>query len=245
VSTTTVKDVTVSFSAKPVFRNLTLSIDAGSCTALVGENGSGKTTLLRILLGLETLASGSAVTFASADVRTSYIPQDYRNAVLPWLNLSKNLNLALSPNDGASARSDMQFVETARQFKIEFDLKKYPNQLSGGEQQVFLIARALLARPSFLVLDEPFSAIDYGRRQLVRNFMAESIENQRITVVFSSHDFEDAVLMADQVVVLSKRSLGIQGIYDVPLPWPRHSSLRNNDSYRDILSTITAAVLKS
>src|SRR6185437_843461 len=160
-----------------VLEDINLQIHRGERVALVGPNGSGKTTLLRIILGIEQADEGSIVlNDPDTSYCTSYVPQDYRNALFPWLRLSANITLAnghrmrchkASGGETNPTESLSEYSELAEIFHLPLDISKYPYQLSGGEQQIFLLMRAVLAYPVLMLLDEPMSAVDFGRKRLI------------------------------------------------------------------------------
>src|SRR5258706_3120462 len=166
---------------RQVLEKVSLNIDAEDRIAFVGPNGSGKTTLLRILLGIDSADEGTAKLSDALDGHAiGYVPQDYRNALFPWLRLHANLALANGAcADGQALFADLstEAVDSYRKFsdkfRVSLDLQKYPYQLSGGEQQIFLLIRSLIQKPKLLVLDDPLSAVDFGRRRFIQDFLAD------------------------------------------------------------------------
>jgi ABC-type nitrate/sulfonate/bicarbonate transport system ATPase subunit len=136
-----------------------------------------------------------------------------------------------------------QFVAFATELRLDFDLSRRTSELSGGEQQLFLLVRALIRSPGFLVFDEPLSAIDYGRKEIIRNYLGRYLAQHNSTFVFASHEFDDAVLLADRILVLAREAEGVKLEIPVPLPWPRTTQGRDNPVFRDILGRVTEAVL--
>jgi len=236
-----------------VLEDVDLQIHRGERVALVGPNGSGKTTLLRIILGIEQPDKGSIV-MNDPDTRycTSYVPQDYRNALFPWLRLRANITLAnghrmrcqrASGGETVSADPISEYSELAEVFHLPLDTSKYPYQLSGGEQQIFLLMRAILAYPILMLLDEPMSAVDFGRKRLILQHLASWVFRRNVSLVFASHDFEEAVMLSDRVYVFGRRSGRLKATVEVDLPWPRTLELRQDVRFRSLVDDVTRAIL--
>jgi len=236
---------------RQVLEKVSLDIDAEDCIAFVGPNGSGKTTLLRILLGIDAADEGNAQLSSALDGHAiGYVPQDYRNALFPWLRLHANLALA----NGACRNGDSIFGDLSKQatdsyrsfsevFRVSLDLEKYPYQLSGGEQQMFLLIRALIQKPRLLVLDEPLSAVDFGRRRYIQQFLADLLHDTKCTLLFASHDFEEAVMLSNRVIVLSGDSGKLKKIIEVNLPWPRTAQVKSDPRFSAAVEAIISTVL--
>jgi NitT/TauT family transport system ATP-binding protein len=228
-------------AARSLLKDVSLSIAASERVILIGANGSGKSTILRIILGLEKQDAGEVrATPDLSRVCVSYVPQDYRNALFPWLRLSANLALWLG--DEVADWSEA-FDEFAAALKIVFDRQKYPYELSGGEQQLLLFAQALLRRPSLLIMDEPFSAVDSARKQLALEILTDYLHRDRCTLVGVTHDISDAVFIADRVIILAPDSDQIRHAMSVPLQWPRKSAKRVSREFAEIVEQVTRAVL--
>ena len=236
---------------RQVLEKVSLNIEAGDRIALVGPNGSGKTTLLRILLGIDKADEGVVKLSDMLDGHAiSYVPQDYRNALFPWLRLRANLALA----NGACKHGDALFGELSKEgadayrkfsdvFRVSLDLDKYPYQLSGGEQQIFLLIRALIQKPTLLVLDEPLSAVDFGRRRFIQDFLGDWTHRTGCTMLFASHDFEEAVMLSNRVIVLCADSGELKNIIEVDLLWPRTAGMKTDPRFVAAVNEIISSVL--
>src|ERR1051325_4045226 len=178
--------------ARQVLEKVSLRVESQDRVAFVGPNGSGKTTLLRIILGIDAPDTGTANLSRSLDHNAiGYVPQDYRNALFPWLRLHANLSLANGACQNANAfirplsdeglQAYRKFSET---FRVNLNLEKYPYQLSGGEQQIFLLMRAVIQKPKLLVLDEPLSAVEFGRRRFIQDFLGYWMHRSACTLLF-------------------------------------------------------------
>jgi NitT/TauT family transport system ATP-binding protein len=222
-----------------VLEEVNLSCSRGERISLVGPNGSGKTTLMRLMLGIEAPDSGTVeCPLIGSGLKVSYIPQDYRNALFPWLALRKNLFLPEGTTTEMSGDLQNKIEDLSERFRVKLDFKKYPYQISGGEQQIFLLLRAILSRPDVIILDEPLSAVDLGRKRIIQGYLAEWMAEHDITLVFASHDFEEAVLLADRVIILAHDSATIKHDLKINLPWPRTMAMRESEEFKRSLMVI-------
>lgn len=226
--------------ARTVLDSVSLIVRRGERIAFVGANGSGKSTLLRLLSGYEKPDRGE-VTYADQHIRNriGYIPQDYRNALFPWLRLSANL----FPGGDATPASLDQAKRLFPTLQLQPAWDKFPYQMSGGEQQLLLLARAILHRPAALFLDEPLSAVDITRRQLIHDFLGQWLLAGGVTVLLATHNLREAVLLSDRVHVLVTGK--IIGSVVVPLAWPRHRGQQQSPEFqtalRDVLTLLSCS----
>lgn len=234
---------------KTVLDRFSLSVSSGDRIALVGANGSGKTTLLRLILGVVDPERGAVLRSPVEDGKSvAYLPQDYRQALFPWFSLEANLALAM-PGRTAGLRSQalashlQQYQELSDTFKIHLDLQKFPYELSGGEQQIFLLIRSLLSNPSLMVLDEPLSAVDFARKRLIQDHLGSWLTGQDLMFIFASHDYEEAVLLANRVLILTGESSHQYSDLSVMLPWPRTFEMRYLGVFRQAMDGIASEVL--
>jgi NitT/TauT family transport system ATP-binding protein len=193
--------------------SVSLSVPRGRRVALLGRNGGGKSTILRVAAGLVTPDHGSA----DVSGPIGYVPQDVRASLLPWFRVDDNVLLGVPERRRAEALEHaLSIVPLAREL-----LKRYPYQLSGGEQQMVTVARALVRAPRVLLLDEPFSALDLAARVALRDALTGSCVARGTTALLVTHELEDAVAFADQAIVLAGRPPRVA--YDGPL----HASTRD------------------
>jgi len=208
------REVSVNFGATEVFHDLSLEISQGEFVAVVGPSGCGKTTLLNVLSGFLKPSSGS-VTY-SGRVRMVY----QHDSLLPWKTAAQNIALGLR-DLSSDAERERQLEEMLRLIKLEEFAAHYPHQLSGGMRQRVELARALAGNTDILLLDEPFSSLDYLARLRLRRELVRMLEELPRTVVLVTHDIEEAAQLADRILVLSDRPARICRELRVSIPRPR------------------------
>jgi ABC-type nitrate/sulfonate/bicarbonate transport system ATPase subunit len=209
-----IEDGSASFGDIEVFRNLSLEIARGEFVAVVGPSGCGKTTLLNLFSGF--LKPSSGIVACSGRVRTVY----QHDSLFPWQTAAQNIAMGLRDLSSEAERS-RQLEDMLRLIKLEEFGGHYPHQLSGGMRQRVELARALAGATDILLLDEPFSSLDYLTRLRLRRELARMLEELPRTVVLVTHDIEEAAQLADRILVLSDRPARICRELRVALPRPR------------------------
>ena len=209
-----------------VLRGLDLVIEPGECLAVVGASGSGKTTLLRMLAGLETPDAGEVridgVPRQGVGTERAVIYQEPR--LLPWLSVLGNVAFGLEAR-GLSGPTVQERARAAiRLVGLQDFETAFPRQLSGGMAQRAGIARALAVRPEILLLDEPLGALDAMTRIALQEELARIWEEERVTMILVTHDLEEAIVLADRVLVLPREKGGRPRLIDIALPRPRDRS---------------------
>ena len=208
-----VKNVARSFGAVEIFRDLNLQVARGEFVALVGPSGCGKTTLLNLLSGHDTPSKGEI----HRNGKTRMVFQS--DGLLPWMTAAENIELGL--RHLKSAESAAQVADLLALIGLSEVGARYPHQLSGGQRQRIEIARALAGETDILLLDEPFSALDYLTRLRLRAEFARLLFERPRTVIFVTHDIEEAAQLADRILILSKRPTRICNEIQVQAPRPR------------------------
>jgi len=208
-------------------RDVSLDIDKSSFVSFVGPSGCGKSTLLRIVAGLlpptagEVWFQGEHVTSAPFDM--IYVFQQYSKSIFPWLTVMENTGFGLKNRSlgtrPAAVRAECQAM--LRRVGLEGFESHYPWQLSGGMQQRVAIARALCCRPAVLLMDEPFSAVDALTRAELQELILELWADFGLTVLFVTHDIEEAVYLSQRVVVLSPAPAVIEEKVEIAIEYPR------------------------
>ncbi|NLS01266.1 ABC transporter ATP-binding protein [Rhizobium sp. P38BS-XIX] len=218
-------DINLSYGDRAIISGLSLSLKRGEIVCVVGPSGCGKTTALRMAGGL-VRPNGGVVRFLGEPLTAprrdvAIVFQDYGKALLPWRTAAANVALALEAAGVAKAEhKDRSFALLAK-VGLSGHENKYPTEMSGGMQQRIQIARCLAQEPSVLLMDEPFGALDAMTRQGLQDEMLTLVAETGTTVLFVTHDLEEAVYLGDRVIGLLPRPgrLGIE--LDVDLPRPR------------------------
>ena len=219
-----VDGVSKSFGARPVVENVSLAVRDGEFVAIVGPSGCGKSTLLNIIAGFERADRGTVRIDGAVRKRPSRngIMISQHGSVFPWLTVQENLRFALSatshPNPAQRAHRYIEMVG------LEGFEAAYPHELSGGMLKRVELARALVVKPEILYMDEPFSALDALMSLRMQTELRRILEEERHTVLLITHDVEEAIFLADRILVLSPRPTTIQTEFEVDIPHPRKLS---------------------
>jgi sulfate transport system ATP-binding protein len=235
-----VRNLVKSFGAFRAVNDISLKVESGELVALLGPSGCGKTTLLRIIAGLETpdegqvFLSGEDTTQASArEKKVGFVFQHY--ALFRRMSVYENVAFGLKVMKGKDKPTAAQIKERVNHLlsmvQMDWALKRLPSQLSGGQRQRVALARALATNPSVLLLDEPFSALDAKVRLELRRWLRKLHDDLHITTLFVTHDQEEALELADRIVVINKGVIEQQGtpaeVYDHPANAFVHNFLGN------------------
>ncbi|MGP3535828.1 ABC transporter ATP-binding protein [Microbacterium sp. RD1] len=208
-------------SANLVLKDISLEVRQGEFVCLVGPSGAGKTTLLRCLTSLMRPTSGSVsldgVRLDGPSAQISVVFQEYTRSLFPWLTVERNVALPLRARGVPRALVRDLVRETLESVGLPEIEKKHPWQLSGGMQQRVAIARALVTEPEVLVMDEPFASIDAQTRLELEDLTLSLQRTRAMSVVLVTHDIDEAVYLADRVVVLSKNPATVQRVVAVSL----------------------------
>lgn len=209
-------------ASTPVIQDLSLSVEAGRFVAIVGGSGVGKTTVLRMAAGLVSPSTGRVWLTGQTrpDARKSAVVfQDSR--LMPWRTLEDNIGYGLEGLP-ISVSEKKQRVRQAMELTGLSELgRRWPHELSGGQAQRGGIARALAVKPDVLLMDEPFSAVDAVTRRHLQTELVQVWQQSGAAILFVTHDIEEAVFLADEVIVLGNRPANIVARFDVALPRPR------------------------
>lgn len=222
-----VRDVWMTFPGKQpgadvhVLERINLQVELGEFVCIVGPSGCGKSTLLNIIAGFLKATKGDVTiegeSLKGPDPRRVFVFQE--NGVFPWLTVRDNIGFGLSRKTAAEReRIVHHYVEMVGLTGFE---KAYPRELSGGMRQRVEIARALAANPDIIYMDEPFGALDFITRLKMRTDLTRIWQQEKKTILFVTHDIEEAVQLADRVLVMSKRPATIQEEVRIDLPRPR------------------------
>jgi sulfonate transport system ATP-binding protein len=218
---------------------VSLEIGRGEIVAVVGGSGCGKSTLLRILAGLDRASEGTVrvggTVITAPHAAVGIVFQEPR--LLPWLTVAGNVGFGLADLPAADRNDRVQ--ATLSRVGLAGYGRRWPRELSGGQAQRVAIARALVARPSVLLLDEPFSALDAFTRVDLQDHLLDLWAETRPTLLLVTHDIEEALVLADRVVVMRPRPGRIASVHAVDLPRPRDRlSPDFEDAKRRVLQTL-------
>ncbi len=193
--------------------NISFALDKEEVLCIVGSSGCGKSTLLNILAGLDSSYSGQ-IKFNN-EAKIGYMLQE--DALFPWLNILDNACLGLDI-EKKKTKENIEFVkELLIKYGLGDFLEKYPHELSGGMRQRVALIRTLALKPDILMLDEPFSALDYVSRLSVSDDVLKIIKSEKKSVIMITHDLAEAISIADRVIVLSMRPAKIKSVYEINL----------------------------
>jgi ABC-type nitrate/sulfonate/bicarbonate transport system ATPase subunit len=227
------RTLSMSFGTHLVLDHIDLSVADGEFLSIVGPSGCGKTTLLRLLAGLTTpssgqvLAEGKPITGPSRD--RAIVFQDYSRSLLPWRSVWTNVGLAFEGQGISRAARKTRSYALLEQMGLAQVGEYFPGQLSGGMQQRVQIARCLAQQPRVMLMDEPFGALDALTRQTLQDEISRLAKEQRVTVVFITHDLEEAIYLGDRVVALAPNPGRVAEMIDVGLSRPRNQLTTRED----------------
>ena len=226
--------------ARRVLDNISLELGSDRFAALIGPNGSGKTTLLNVIAGLIRTDEGEiqSVGFTAAVPKVGYVWQNYRDSLLPWFTVEDNIAFPMRITDGTWKPGR----ELARKFLASFlpdvapAAKTY--QLSGGQQQMVSLLRAVASKPDVLLLDEPFSSLDQHRSWNTALYVEKIWREHPVPVLFISHDVDEAVLLADDIFLLSRNGGKLAGHVTNSMPRPRTLDMLTDSRHVDCRNAV-------
>jgi NitT/TauT family transport system ATP-binding protein len=217
--------VAIRFGASPVLDGVSFAVLEGEFLCLLGPSGCGKSSLLRVIGGLMP-ASGGMVRVLGGQPeerwrRLAFVFQNPR--LVQWRTALENvmLGMELRMDGGAPPDADRRAYRYLEMVGLGNDIGKYPGMLSGGERQRVALARALAVEPDIVLMDEPFSALDITTRERLRDEVIQLWRSTRKTVVFVTHDLDEALYLADRVIILSDKPTRVLRMIEVPMPRPR------------------------
>ncbi|MCB8822144.1 ABC transporter ATP-binding protein [Microvirga rosea] len=221
-----------------------LSVTENDFITILGPSGCGKSTLLRIVAGLDKPTSGRVV-LKGQEIRApgadrGMVFQSY--TLFPWLTVADNIAYGLREKSVPSSMRREIVASYIDKVGLRGFEQHYPKQLSGGMQQRTAIARALANDPAILLLDEPFGALDNQTRSLMQELLLGIWERERKTVLFVTHDIEEAIFLASRVVVMTARPGQIKADIPVELPHPRHYRMKTSIEFSDLKALLTEEI---
>ncbi len=226
----------------PALDDVNLEVKDKEFVCFIGPSGCGKTTLLRVIAGLETPQSGTITLdgegISLPDSKRGMVFQEY--SLFPWQTVMQNITFG----PRMKGLDKQKALDIAKKYLELVGLEQfrdsYPHELSGGMRQRVAIARALANEPSVLLMDEPFGALDAQTRNLLQNELLQVWEKNQITILFVTHSVDEAVFLADRIVVLSARPGRVKAVIDVDLPRPRDRTGKQSNELRNRLLRMLA-----
>jgi NitT/TauT family transport system ATP-binding protein len=242
------EDVTVRFRAPSgevhtVARDISFAIEEGTFVAIVGPSGCGKSTLLNAAAGLLFPPAGRVLIFGEKlrgiNQHATYLFQ--QDALLPWRTVLDNVMLGPIFRNVARNEARAQALRWIDRVGLKGFEDRFPHQLSGGMRKRVAVAQSWIVNPRILLMDEPFGALDVQTRQIMETELLGLWQETKKTVLFITHDLEEAIALADKVVVLSAGPARLKGIYDVDLPRPRDvAEIRLSPGFMSLYTKIWA-----
>ena len=229
----TIRGLRKTFNDSVVYDDFAVDLPLGHFISIFGPNGCGKSTLINMVSGLMPMDAGEVLYDGQriSETRISYVFQNYREALFPWLKAIDNIHYPLKVMGIPRKERHDRVEKLLADFEVRIDLDAYPYTLSGGQQQAVSILRALVTEPEVLFLDEPFSALDYEMTMFMRSQLQKIFMKTKTTMLLVSHDLDEAIELADKVVLLTRRPTKVAEIVDIDLPWPRNLEVTTGESF--------------
>ncbi len=215
--------------------DISFKVFKGDFISIVGSSGCGKSTLLHILANIEELSSGEIIK--KDNIKLGYMLQ--QDALLPWLNILDNVTIGLRINKSLNKDIESDAIKMLTKYGLEEFIYSYPSNLSGGMRQRVALIRTLIMNPDIILLDEPFSALDYQTRLVLSNNIYDILKNESKTVVMITHDLAEAISMSSRIIVLSKRPGTIKS--DITIVFSKDMTpvdRRNDNKFKDYYSLL-------
>lgn len=225
-----------SFGGYVLYDNFNLELPSNQFISIFGPNGCGKSTLINMISGLIPFDQGKVLINGKPmrRARIGYVFQNYRDSLFPWLSAFDNIAYPLKVK-GVPERECRERVERLiATFNIRLDLKRYPYSFSGGQQQLISILRALVADPEVLFLDEPFSALDFETTLFVRDKLQEIFMATGLPMLMVVHNLEEAIYLADRILLLSKRPTYVVEQISFTAPRPRMPETLSSSEFVEV-----------
>lgn len=223
-----------------VLRDISLTVDEGEFVSFVGASGCGKTTLLRVMHGLIPPTSGKVVV-GGAEVQGPSTDRGFvlqQDSLLPWSTVLGNVMFGLEVQGKGGKEARAKALDLLRLVGLEGFENHYPLEISGGMRQRVNLARALAVDPDVLLMDEPFAALDAQTREIMQQELLRIWEKHRKTVIFVTHQIDEAIYLSDRVIVFSARPGRVKRDIAIDLPRPRSLSIKRSPEFLEIVDTI-------
>ncbi len=229
----TIRGLSKRFGSTDIYEKFDLDIPRGELITVFGPNGCGKSTLINMIAGLIPLDAGEVLFdgMRLSEIKFGYVFQNYREALFPWLRAFDNIAYPLKLMKVPKAERTARVEKLVDRLGIRLDLGLYPYQMSGGQQQLVSILRAFVVEPEILFLDEPFSALDYEMTLFMREQLQRLFMETRTTTIVVSHDLEEAVYLADRVLLLSRHPARVADFVPFDAERPRTDAVLSDKGF--------------
>jgi NitT/TauT family transport system ATP-binding protein len=218
----TIRGLSKRFGGAAIYDHFDLDLPRGKLISIFGPNGCGKSTLINMIAGLIPVDAGEILFDGMRldEIKFGYVFQNYREALFPWLRAIDNIEYPLKLMKLSKQARCSRVEQLIAHLGVKLDFNRYPYEMSGGQQQLVSIMRALVVDPEILFLDEPFSALDYEMTLFMREQLQRIFVETGTTTVLVSHDLEEAVYLADRILLLSRHPARVADLvpYDAPRP---------------------------
>ena len=230
-----VKNLSKSYNDKgdvvQVIKGLELSVAEYEFVSLFGPNGCGKTTLLNLIAGLSKPDDGNIVLNVDSEKDISIVFQDFKQSLLPWKNVGENISYPLRIRGDDKKSANLAVLDLIDTLNLKIDLNAKTYNLSGGQCQMVCLLRALTIKPRILLLDEPFSALDYQARTSLGKSLLDIWSRLKLTVIMISHDLDEALYLGSKTLFMSSKPSRISDVIETPFEYPRNFSLYSSKMY--------------
>lgn len=226
-----------------VLQDFSMDVYNGEFISIFGPNGCGKSTLLHLIAGIIEPDNGQIDLFSDGNSGkyVGMVFQNYDKSLLPWRTCLGNVGLPLETDNTLTKKERRnRAIEVLDELGIKLPLDNYPYQMSGGQKQLTCIARAMVRRPSLLLLDEPFASLDYQTRISMQETIQDIWGKTKVTTIFISHEIDEAIYLADRVLLLTSRPAGVAGWFDVMIKRPRELGILSSSAFVRLRADILA-----
>lgn len=231
---------------EPMMRDLSFSVGDGEFVSIIGASGCGKSTIFRLINGLEKPQSGEILVngkpIETQKNYSSFMPQ--KDLLLPWRTIEKNVCLPMEIMKVPADKQKKACKEALEQVGLSGYADKYPKDLSGGMKQRVAFARTLLAGADMLLLDEPFSALDYLTRVDMQEWLLSQWQNSGKSIIFITHDVEEAVFLSKRIFVIQDRPFSCMESVEIPMDYPRKREELKREDIADLKETLISKLRK-
>lgn len=230
-------------AVSPVVDDVSLSVADGEVVSIFGPNGCGKSTLLHIIAGITPHDAGDVSISGRTNGRSiGMVFQNYAASLMPWRTCVENIFLPLEAPPQLPRQERLErSAALLKELELNLPLELYPYQMSGGQKQLACIVRALIFRPVLLLLDEPFVSLDYQTRTFLHGTLMRIWGRTRVATLVVSHDIDEAIYLANRVILLTGRPCRVARTFEVPFPHPRPSSVLHEPAFVELRRELAAA----